>query len=60
MESIDALVVSMLSLCFYSESGVGRFRLAGEKERERWIISRGMSRITCANSVIFTIEKGGL
>lgn len=29
MESIDALVVSMLSLCFYSKSGVGRSRLAG-------------------------------
>ena len=26
----------------------------------RWMISRGMSRITCANSVIFAIEKGGL
>ena len=24
------------------------------------MISRGMSRITCANSVIFAIEKGGL
>ena len=26
----------------------------------RWMISRGMRRITCANSVIFAIEKGGL
>ena len=26
----------------------------------RWMISRGISRITCANSVIFAIEKGGL
>ena len=26
----------------------------------RWIISQGMSRTTCANSVIFAIEQGGL
>ena len=26
----------------------------------RWMNSRGMSRIACANSVIFAIEKGGL